>query len=77
MGKLLEAREKRKTSGAIEKLLQLQPRRARIERNGQISDVDLVSVVAGDIVRLVEEAQGSKAQIAFPGYLSLTFWQSV
>jgi Cu+-exporting ATPase len=50
MGKLLEARAKGKTSGAIEKLLQLQPRQARIERNGQVSDVDLASVVAGDMV---------------------------
>jgi Cu+-exporting ATPase len=50
MGKLLEARAKGKTSGAIEKLLQLQPRQARIERNGEVADVDLTAVVAGDIV---------------------------
>ena len=50
MGKLLEARAKGRTSGAIEKLLQLQPKRARIERNGQISDVDLTSIIAGDVV---------------------------
>ncbi|MBI3530280.1 MAG: copper-translocating P-type ATPase [Betaproteobacteria bacterium] len=50
MGKLLEARAKSRTSGAIEKLLQLQPKQVRIERNGQIPDVDLASVVAGDIV---------------------------
>ena len=47
MRKLLEARAKRRTSGTIEKLLQLQPRRARIARNGQISGVDLASVVVG------------------------------
>jgi P-type Cu+ transporter len=50
MGKLLEARAKGKTSGAIEKLLQLQPRQARIERNGQIAEVELASVVADDMV---------------------------
>ncbi len=50
MGKLLEARAKGKTSNAIEKLLQLQPRQARIERNGQIAEVELASVVADDMV---------------------------
>ena len=50
MGKLLEARAKRKTSAAIEQLLQLQPKRARIERDGEAVEVDLAAVVPGDIV---------------------------
>ena len=50
MGKLLEARAKGKTSAAIEQLLQLQPRRARVERNGDAVEVDLADVVPGDIV---------------------------
>ncbi|MEO8159061.1 MAG: copper-translocating P-type ATPase, partial [Betaproteobacteria bacterium] len=50
MGKLLEARAKGRTSAAIEKLLQLQPRRAQIERGGVIEDVDLAQVVSGDSV---------------------------
>ncbi len=50
MGKLLEARARGKTSGAIEKLLQLQPKQARVERNGEAVDVDLAAVRAGDMV---------------------------
>ncbi len=50
MGKLLEARAKGKTSAAIEQLLQLQPKRARVERNGEAVEVDLAAVVPGDIV---------------------------
>jgi len=50
MGKLLEARAKGRTSAAIEQLLQLQPRRARVERNGEAVEVDLAAVVSGDIV---------------------------
>jgi Cu+-exporting ATPase len=50
MGKLLEARAKGRTSGAIEKLLQLQPRQIRVERDGKRLELDLASVVAGDMV---------------------------
>ncbi|MFP5340673.1 MAG: heavy metal translocating P-type ATPase, partial [Gammaproteobacteria bacterium] len=50
MGKLLEARAKGRTSAAIEQLLQLQPKRARVERDGRIEEVDLASVVPGDVV---------------------------
>jgi Cu+-exporting ATPase len=50
MGKLLEARAKGRTSAAIEQLLQLQPKRARVERNGEAVEVDLAAVVPGDIV---------------------------
>jgi Cu+-exporting ATPase len=50
MGKLLEARARSRTSAAIEQLLKLQPARVRVERNGETTEVDLASVVAGDIV---------------------------
>src|SRR6266446_5662751 len=50
MGKLLEARAKGRTSTAIEELLQLQPKRARVERNGEVVEMDLAAVVPGDIV---------------------------
>ncbi|MEX0959447.1 MAG: heavy metal translocating P-type ATPase [Burkholderiales bacterium] len=50
MGKLLEARAKGRTSAAIEQLLQLQPKRARVERNGRVEEVDLAAVVPGDVV---------------------------
>ncbi|HEX7812892.1 MAG TPA: heavy metal translocating P-type ATPase [Burkholderiales bacterium] len=52
MGKLLEARARSRTSAAIEQLLKLQPARARVERNGETVEVDLASVVAGDIVQV-------------------------
>jgi Cu+-exporting ATPase len=50
LGKLLEARAKGRTSAEIEQLLQLQPRHARVERNGRIEEVDLSGVVPGDVV---------------------------
>src|SRR5258706_963934 len=50
MGKLLEARAKGRTSAAIEKLLQLQPRRAQVERDGVVEEIDLERVVSGDSV---------------------------
>ena len=39
LGKLLEARAKRKASAALEALVNLQPKIAHVERNGQILDV--------------------------------------
>jgi Cu+-exporting ATPase len=50
MGKLLEARAKARTSEALEQLLELQPRRARVERNGETVEVDLAAVVPNDVV---------------------------
>src|SRR5207344_1740597 len=49
LGKLLEARAKIRTSAAIEQLLRLQPMQARIERAGQLVDVDVSEVVVGDV----------------------------
>ncbi len=50
LGKLLEARAKGKTSDAIKKLMGLQPRTARVLRDGSELDIDVEEVVAGDIV---------------------------
>ncbi|HEY5929343.1 MAG TPA: heavy metal translocating P-type ATPase [Burkholderiales bacterium] len=50
MGKLLEARARSRTSAAIEQLLKLQPSRARVEREGQVIEIDLAAVVPGDVV---------------------------
>jgi Cu+-exporting ATPase len=50
MGKLLEARAKGRTSAAVEKLLALQPKRAHVERDGHIQEIDLNMVVPGDVV---------------------------
>jgi Cu+-exporting ATPase len=49
LGKLLEMRAKGRTSAAIEQLIRLQPRQARVERDGQLHDVDVAAVVVGDL----------------------------
>ena len=49
LGRLLEARAKRKTSSAIRSLMQLKPKTAKLERNGQIMEVDAGSLVLGDV----------------------------
>ncbi|MDP1559354.1 MAG: heavy metal translocating P-type ATPase [Nitrosomonas sp.] len=49
LGKLMEARAKGKTSEAIEALIKLQPKTARIERDGQMIEVDASSLKVGDI----------------------------
>jgi Cu+-exporting ATPase len=49
MGKLLEARAKLKTSAAIEALVRLQPRTARVERNGVLVEVPVESLQVGDV----------------------------
>lgn len=50
LGKYLEARSRRKTGEAIEKLLGLQAKTALVLRNGQEIEVELSEVVVGDIV---------------------------
>jgi Cu+-exporting ATPase len=59
LGKLLEARAKVGTSAALEGLLRLQPKAARVERGGAIVDVPVAEVAAGD--RLVVRAGESFA----------------
>ncbi len=48
LGKILEARAKAKTSAAIEALVKLQPRTARVERDGQLIEVPVASLIPGD-----------------------------
>ena len=48
LGKLLEARAKAGTSAALEGLLGLQPKTARVERAGKVVEVALADVVIGD-----------------------------
>lgn len=50
LGKWMEARAKGKTSQAIQKLMSLQAKTARILRDGQPVDVPIEQVKAGDIV---------------------------
>lgn len=49
LGKLLEARAKSKTSGAIEALMKLQPKTAHVERDGDVKDLDVALMKAGDV----------------------------
>ncbi|MBV9470894.1 MAG: copper-translocating P-type ATPase, partial [Abitibacteriaceae bacterium] len=50
MGRLLEARARSQTSGAIRALIGLQPKTARVERNGHEQDIPIEQVQVGDIV---------------------------
>ena len=49
LGKLLEARAKAKTTAAIESLLRLQPKTARVERDGQLVELDAALLIPGDV----------------------------
>lgn len=49
LGKLLEARAKVRTSDAIESLIRLQPRTARVERNGVLVELPVDELLPGDI----------------------------
>ena len=49
MGKLLEARAKLRTSAAIEALIRLQPKTARVERDGALIEVPVASMRSGDV----------------------------
>jgi len=50
LGRLLEARARGRTSSAIRRLVGLQPRTARVLRNGQEQDLPVDQVIPGDIV---------------------------
>ncbi len=50
LGKYLEAVAKGRTSEAIKRLIGLQPKTARVVRNGKTADIPIKDVVAGDII---------------------------
>ena len=50
LGKFLEAKAKGKTSKAIEKLMGLAPKTARVLRNGEPLDIPVEQVIVGDVV---------------------------
>jgi P-type Cu+ transporter len=50
VGRLLEARARGRTSEAIRRLVGLQPKTARVLRDGQTVEVPLAEVVAGDVL---------------------------
>jgi Cu+-exporting ATPase len=49
LGKLLEARAKARTSEAIEALIRLQPRTARVERDGELLELPVDALMPGDV----------------------------
>jgi Cu+-exporting ATPase len=52
MGRLLEARARGRTSEAIRRLMGLQPKTAKVLRDGQEIDIPLEEVAPGDLVRV-------------------------
>ena len=52
LGRWLEARAKGRTGAAIQKLIGLQPKTARVERKGQIIDLPIEAVALGDILHV-------------------------
>jgi Cu+-exporting ATPase len=50
LGRSLEARAKGRTGAAIQALIGLQPKTARVERNGQVQEVAVAEIVVGDLV---------------------------
>ena len=51
-GRNLEAKAKGRTSDAIRRLIQLQPKSARVIRNGDTSEIPVEQVVVGDLVQV-------------------------
>nr|WP_232796417.1 heavy metal translocating P-type ATPase [Roseovarius salinarum] len=52
LGRWLEARAKGRTGAAIQKLVGLQPRTARVERDGTVGERPLDEIVVGDIIHV-------------------------
>lgn len=52
LGRLLEARARSRTGGAIRALVGLSPKTARVERGGVESDVPVGEVAVGDVIRV-------------------------
>lgn len=52
IGKYLEARSKGKTSEAIQKLINLAPKTAMVERNGQVVEIAAEDVLIGDVLQV-------------------------
>lgn len=51
-GKYLEARAKGRTSDAIRKLVRLQPKTARVVRDGEITEIPIDEVAPGDLIQV-------------------------
>ncbi|MGA0032614.1 MAG: heavy metal translocating P-type ATPase [Burkholderiales bacterium] len=49
LGKLLESRARARASSAIEELIRLQPKTARVERDGGIAEIPVAEIRVGDV----------------------------
>ncbi len=52
LGRMLEARAKSRTGAAIERLIGLSPKTARVERDGEVVEISLAEVERGDRIRI-------------------------
>lgn len=52
LGRFLDARTKRRASGAIKALLKLQPKTARVQKNGEWHELAVESIAIGDIFQV-------------------------
>jgi len=52
IGRLLEARAKGRTGAAIQRLVGLQPKTARVLRDGAYADIDIGAVAPGDLIQV-------------------------
>jgi len=50
LGRLLEAKAKGKTSAAIQRLMGLRPKTARVIRNGEERDIPIAGIIRGDLL---------------------------
>ncbi len=71
LGKLLEARAKGHTSEAIKKLMGLQPKTARVVRNGMEMDIPIAQVVKGDIIMVRPGEKIPVDGVVIDGYSSV------
>jgi len=71
LGKLLEARAKGHTSEAIKKLMGLQPKTARVMRNGMEMDIPIAQVVTGDIITVRPGEKIPVDGVVIDGYSSV------
>ncbi|AEV36426.1 heavy metal-transporting ATPase [Pseudovibrio sp. FO-BEG1] len=52
LGRFLEARAKGRTGEAIQKLVGMQAKTARVERNGVVSEVPIEEIIVGDVIQV-------------------------
>ena len=52
LGRWLEARAKGRTGEAIRKLIGLSPKTARVERDGEVQEIPIAQIAAGDLIHL-------------------------